>query len=120
MNTMLMSVLERVREIGVMKAVGAEERHIRRIFLVEGALVGLTGGLLGLLLGWVLSLAADPWVRSLVEQKLTVRLEESIFAFPWWLLLGVPLFSCLVTTLAAVYPARRASRVNPVEALRHE
>jgi putative ABC transport system permease protein len=119
-NTMLMSVLERVREIGVMKAVGARDGHIQLIFLVEGALVGLVGGLLGLLLGWAASFPADAWVRAKVEQGMALQLQESIFSFPWWLQVGTPTFACLVTTLAAYYPARRAARVNPITALRHE
>jgi putative ABC transport system permease protein len=119
-NTMLMSVLERVREIGVMKAVGARDGHIQLIFLVEGALVGLVGGLLGLLLGWAASFPGDAWVRAMVEEGMELKLQESIFVFPWWLVLGTPTFACLVTTLAAYYPARRAARVNPITALRHE
>jgi putative ABC transport system permease protein len=119
-NTMLMSVLERVREIGVMKAVGARDGHIQLIFLVEGALIGLVGGLLGLLLGWAGSFPADAWVRAQVEQGMALKLQESIFSFPWWLVAGTPTFACLVTTLAAYYPARRAARVNPITALRHE
>jgi putative ABC transport system permease protein len=119
-NTMLMSVLERVREIGVMKAVGARDAHIQLIFLVEGALVGLAGGLGGVLLGWAASFPGDAWVRGLVRQHLSLNLTESIFVFPWWLVVGVPAFACLVTTLAALYPARRAARVNPITALRHD
>lgn len=120
MNTMLIGVLERTREIGVMKAVGARDSYIVLMFLVEGALVGLLGGLLGLLLTWLGSFPGDAWVRSMVSRQLTVKLEESLFAYPWWLVAGAPLFATLVTTLAAVLPARRASRINPVEALRHE
>jgi putative ABC transport system permease protein len=119
-NTMLMSVLERVREIGIMKAVGARDGHIQLIFLVEGALVGLVGGLLGLLLGWAASFPGDAWVRSLAQRQLKVTLHESIFSFPIWLVISVPAFACLVTTLAALYPARRAARVNPIIALRHD
>jgi putative ABC transport system permease protein len=119
-NTMLMSVLERVREIGIMKAVGGRDGHIQMIFLVEGALVGLAGGLLGLLLGWTASFPGDAWVRSLVQRRLSLNLHESIFAFPWWLVLGTPAFACLVTTLGALYPARRAARIDPVKALRHD
>jgi len=120
LNTMLMGVLERVREIGIMKAVGARDGHIQLIFLVEGALVGLVGGLLGLLLAWAGSFPADTWVRSTVESGLSIRLQASVFAFPWWLLVAAPLFACLITTLAAFYPARRAARVDPVKALRHD
>jgi putative ABC transport system permease protein len=119
-NTMLMSVLERVREIGVMKAVGARDGHILTVFLIEGALVGLAGGMLGLLAAWGLSFPGDAWVRSTVESGLSIKLQQSVFVFPWWLVTGVPAFACLVTTVAALYPARRAARVNPITALRHD
>jgi putative ABC transport system permease protein len=119
-NTMLMSVLERTREVGIMKAVGAANSHILGIFLIEGALIGLIGGGLGLALAWAASFPADAWVRSMVERDLKVELKESLFVFPAWLSLTVVVFAVLVTTLAAVYPARRAARVDPVTALRHE
>jgi putative ABC transport system permease protein len=119
-NTMLMSVLERVREIGIMKAVGARGGHIQLIFLVEGALIGIVGGCLGVLLAWAASFPADDWVRSMIEQQVSIRLEQSIFVFPSWLVVSVPLFATGVTTLAAFYPARRAARVNPIAALRHD
>src|SRR5205807_9908608 len=74
-NTMLMSVLERVREIGIMKAVGARDHHIQAIFLVEGLLVGVVGSLLGLLLGWASSFPADSWVRATVSARLSINLD---------------------------------------------
>jgi putative ABC transport system permease protein len=119
-NTMLMSVLERTREIGVMKAVGARDRDVLLALLVEGALVGLVGGALGLAICWGASHPGDAYVRSLVSSRLKVQLDGSIFAFPAVLLVGAPAFAALVTTTAALYPARRAVRINPVEALRHE
>jgi putative ABC transport system permease protein len=119
-NTMLMSVLERTREIGVMKAVGGRQSHIQAIFLLEGALIGLTGGLLGLLAAWALSKPADNWARAMVSARLNLELHGSLFVWAPWLLFGAPLFTALVTTLAAVYPARRAASVNPIAALRHE
>jgi putative ABC transport system permease protein len=119
-NTMLMSVLKRMREVGIMKAVGAGNGHIQLIFLVEGGLIGLVGGSLGLLLGWAASLPADRWVRSMVQRDLNIELKQALFVFPPWLLLVVVLFAILVTTLAAVYPARRAAKLSPVTALRHE
>jgi putative ABC transport system permease protein len=119
-NTMLMSVLERTREVGIMKAVGAGNGHIQLIFLVEGALIGVLGGGLGLLLGWTASFPGDSWVRSMVQRDMKIELKESLFVFPPWLVLAVLGFAVLVTTLAAVYPARRAAKVNPVTALRHE
>jgi putative ABC transport system permease protein len=119
-NTMLMSVLERTHEIGVMKAVGARDRHVQWLFLAEGALVGLTGGCVGLALSWLASFPADRVARSLAEKQVHTRLTESLFVFPPWLAVGVPLFVGMLTMLAAYYPARRASRVNPITALRHE
>jgi putative ABC transport system permease protein len=119
-NTMLMSVLERTREIGIFKAVGAGDWHVQAIFLIEGAVIGLAGGGLGLLLAWVASVPIDSWVRSMVSRDLKIDLKESLFVFPWWLTAGAVVFAALVTTLAAVYPARRAARVEPLKALRHE
>jgi putative ABC transport system permease protein len=103
-----------------MKAVGAAEGHIQLIFLIEGALIGLVGGVLGVLGSWGFSIPGDRWIRGQVATELKVELEESLFQFPPWLIVSVIAFCALVTTLAAVYPARRAARVNPVTALRHE
>jgi putative ABC transport system permease protein len=119
-NTMLMSILERTHEIGVMKAVGARDRHIQVMFLFEGALIGMLGGFLGLLASWLASFPGDSIARRQIELQTRGTMEGSVFAFPLLLTLGVPLFACLVTTLAAAYPARRASRVDPITALRHE
>ena len=117
---MLMSVLERTREIGIMKAVGADNSHLQFIFLVEGTLIGMLGGAIGLLLAWTASYPADTWVHSMVMRELKVNLKGSIFVFPGWMVATVVLFTVLVTTLAAVYPARHAARIDPVSALRHE
>jgi putative ABC transport system permease protein len=119
-NTMLMSVLERTREIGIMKAVGASNGQLQFIFLLEGALIGLVGGGLGMLLAWAASYPGDAWVRSRVSRDLKIELKEAVFVFPPWVVATVLLFSIVVTTLAAVYPARRAAKIDPVAALRHE
>jgi putative ABC transport system permease protein len=119
-NTTLMSVLERVREIGIMKAVGARDGHIQAIFLIEGALIGAVGGTMGTLGAWLASYPGDAWVQSLVQRQMSYELHGTIFAFPWPLVVGVPLFATLVTTIAALLPARRAATVNPVAALRHD
>jgi putative ABC transport system permease protein len=117
-NTMLMSVLERTHEIGVMKAVGARDAHVLALFLMEGALIGAAGGLLGLLAGWLVSFPGDRLAVWLVARQTPMRLESSVFVFPPWLVIGVPLLVCLLTTMAAVYPARRAARIDPIAALR--
>jgi putative ABC transport system permease protein len=119
-NTMLMSVLERTREVGVMKAVGAGNGHVQLIFLVEGALIGLFGAGAGLLLARLAAVPSDAHMRVLVARDLKVELHESLFVFAPWLVITVATFTVLVTTLAALYPARRAAKVDPVTALRHE
>jgi putative ABC transport system permease protein len=119
-NTMLMSVLERTREIGIMKAVGADNRHLLWIFLVEGGLIGSVGGLIGYGLAYAASFPGDAWVRSMVMRDLKIELSGSIFVFPPWVAVTVVGFTLVVTTLAAVYPARHAARIDPVKALRHE
>jgi putative ABC transport system permease protein len=115
-NTMAMAVLERTREIGIMKAVGASQRVLFRLFLAEAALLGLLGGLVGLAAGagagWILDAAA----HALSELPTKVRL----FAVPAWLSLGSVGFATLVSAVAGALPAVRASRMDPVAALRYE
>ncbi|MHB1559496.1 MAG: ABC transporter permease [Isosphaeraceae bacterium] len=123
-NTMIMSVLERMREIGVMKAVGARDGDIRFLFVVEGTLMGLVGSGLGMALSLLSSIPADRIARSILEPQtppaLQGLLDAPLLAFPHWLVLGVPALVCTITTLAAWYPASRAARVDPVTSLRHE
>jgi putative ABC transport system permease protein len=119
-NTMIMSVLERTHEIGVMKALGARDGHIQLIFLVEGVVIGLIGSSLGPGLGWLASFPGDSIAKSIMEPQTRVPVQGSLFVFPTWVVLGVPLRVCVITTLAALYPAFRAARVDPVTSLRHE
>jgi putative ABC transport system permease protein len=117
-NTMVMSILERYREIGIMKAVGATDGDVQRIFLFESGTIGLLGGLLGLGLGWAVSMVINAVINTLMARQGAPRMEY--FSFPWWLCLGAIAFSILISLLAGVYPTRRAARVDPVVALRHD
>ena len=120
-NTMFTAVLERTKEIGVLKAVGAKDRHILIMFLFEGALIGLLGGCLGLLVGWLVSFPGDNVALKLIkEQEPNMPSPETVFRYPWWLLVGAPAFAVVLTTAAGLLPARRAARVEPVVALRSE
>lgn len=117
-NTMVMSILERFREIGVMKAVGAGDGDIRRIFFFESGTIGLLGGAAGCVLGWAVSLVINRVVNLyLARQGMP---DVHYFAFPLWVFLGAVAFSLLVSLVSGIYPARRAARVDPVIALRHD
>ena len=118
-NTMFTAVLERTKEIGVMKAVGAKDRHVLSMFLAEGAMIGLIGGWLGVLVGWLVSFPGDNVALRLIrEQDPDMPTPETVFRYPLWLIVGAPVLAILVTTVAGLLPARRASRIEPVVALR--
>ena len=119
-NTMVMNVLERRREIGILKALGARDKDVMSMFLTEGALVGLMGGLGGLALGWAIAHFCTGTIRQILEARLREPVREPLFSFPWWLIVATPLFATLVTVLATLIPARRAAAVDPVETLRSE
>src|SRR5262249_32818327 len=118
-NTLLMAVLERYREIGTYKALGASNGDIRLLFLTEAGLVGLLGGLGGLALGWVVSMVLGLAVNEYARRQ-GVHQPVVAFAFPWYLLAGAVLFAVVISVLAGVYPASRGARVDPIRALRGE
>jgi putative ABC transport system permease protein len=117
-NTMVMSILERYSEIGIMKAVGASDRDIRRLFFIESSGIGLLGGVFGFILGWVVSGIINRVVNFFLARQGLPFIDY--FSFPWWLAVGAILFSVVVSLAAGIYPAMRAARVDPVRALRHD
>ncbi len=117
-NTMLMSILERTREIGVMKAVGGSENEIKFIFFIEAACIGLVGAIFGLLLGWLVTRIANQVMNTMVLPDDQGPID--LFYFPLWLILGAVGFSIVVSLAAGLYPAIRAARIDPVRALRHD
>ncbi len=116
-NTLIMSVYERTREIGIMKAVGATNSTIRWLFLLEAALIGFIGGALGVVAGWVLGRLAN------VIAHMTILKEYEAFnisIFPWWLIPLVLIISSIVAIIAGIIPANRGAKLNPIDALRYE
>jgi ABC-type lipoprotein release transport system permease subunit len=118
-NTMIMSILERTREIGIMKAIGAEDREIKLIFFVEAAVIGLTGGVVGTLLAWGVDGLANRLAYRFILKPQGASFVD-FFALPPYLTVGAVLFALVVSILAALYPAARAARIDPVQALRHD
>lgn len=117
-NTMVMSILERTREIGIMKAIGGSEKQIRWIFFVEAGTIGFLGAIFGLILGWLVTIVAN----QVANTKFLPAGEPPInfFYFPFWLILGAVAFSIIVSLIAGLYPAIRAASIDPVKALRHD
>jgi putative ABC transport system permease protein len=113
-NTMYTSVLERTREIGIMKAVGARNQDILLLFLIEAGLLGLVGGVIGVGMGAAISKG----IEIAATKALATTLLQALF--PVYLWAGSLIFAFLVGAIAGVIPAKRASGLKPVEALRYE
>jgi len=114
MNTMYTSVVERTREIGVMKAIGARNKDIMLIFLIESGLLGLVGGILGVLLG----MGAGKLVEFIALKSLGTDLLR--VAFPAYLIIGCLGFAFLIGAVSGTFPAWKASKTNVIETLRYE
>tara|TARA_B100000315_G_scaffold260629_1_gene323532 strand:+ start:1135 stop:2331 length:1197 start_codon:yes stop_codon:yes gene_type:complete len=113
MNTMLMSVIERTKEIGIMKASGATNQIVLRIFLFESAIVGFIGGIAGIALGTTISKLIEIVGKEYLGANFMTLISKE-------LVIGALLFSILVGSISGVYPAFRASKLNPVDALRYK
>jgi putative ABC transport system permease protein len=117
-NTLVMAILERRREIGIMKALGASDTDVKRIFFAEAGAMGILGGATGVALGWTIGRAINFGANIyLTRQGLP---EEQLWSVPWWLVGGAIAFALVVSLLSGWYPAARASRLDPVQALRYE
>jgi putative ABC transport system permease protein len=122
-NTLMMSVTERTKEIGILRALGASRATIRRVFLLESAVIALLGGLVGVIAGWIASLILN---FILIHQlsasagDASSLVPHSFFDYSPLLILGVLAFITLIGLLAGIAPAIRASRLNVVDSLRYE
>jgi putative ABC transport system permease protein len=117
-NTLVMAILERRREIGIMKAIGASDTDVKGLFFAEAGVMGVFGGAVGVALGWtigrVINLGANVYLK---RQHFP---PEQIWFVPWWLVAGAIAFAIVVSLLSGLYPASRAARLDPIQALRYE
>ncbi|MGA8617501.1 MAG: FtsX-like permease family protein [Candidatus Sulfotelmatobacter sp.] len=117
-NTLVMAILERRREIGIMKAIGASDGDVKRLFFAEAGAMGVLGGFVGVALGWaigqVINLGTNIYLK---RQSLP---PEHFWSVPWWLVGSAILFAVIVSLVSGLYPAGRAARLDPVQALRYE
>jgi putative ABC transport system permease protein len=118
MNTMVMSILERTREIGIMKAIGGSDADIGRIFLIEASAIGFFGGITGVVLGWLVGRVINIGANIYIQRQ--GGTPGDLFSLPFWLIGGAIGFSIVISLLAGSYPAARAARLDPIEALRHD
>jgi len=117
-NTLVMAILERRREIGVLKALGASDSDVQKLFFVEAGVMGFFGGVFGVLFGWLLGRAVTFGTNTYLARQNLNPIELS--SVPWWLVVSALAFGILVSLAAGLYPASRAAKLNPVDALRYE
>lgn len=128
MNIMTVSVMERTREVGILKAIDAKNKTILTIFLTEAAVIGIVGGLIGILMGYGTSYG----LASLLSSFIRPQQQDTLFSTPERQTLSISpiftpqwtiaafIFAVTISLVFGLYPARKASRLNPVEALQYE
>ncbi|MGE5392290.1 MAG: ABC transporter permease [Candidatus Saccharibacteria bacterium] len=117
-NTMTINLLERTQDIGVMRAIGASRRDIKNLFLIESTLIGFSGGIAGIFLGWLGSVLFNLGLRILATSL--GGTPVNLFYTPLWFLGFIMAFSTFVGYISGVFPSRRASKLNPLKALRYK
>ena len=117
-NTLVMAILERRREIGIMKAIGASDSDVKKLFFAEAGAMGVLGGIVGVALGWTIGHLIN--LGTNIYLKRQTLPPESFWSVPWWLVGAAIVFAFIVSLVSGLYPAARAARLDPVQALRYE
>lgn len=118
-NTLTISLLERTHEIGLMVTLGARKRDIRRLFVIEALFLSFLGAVIGIMAAWGLGGVINVFLVNYARSR-GVNQSLSVFFIPLWLVAGILIFTVVVGIIVVAYPARRAGRINPIDALRHE
>jgi len=118
-NTMIMSIYERTREIGIMKVIGAALKDIKRLFLFEAGMIGFLGGIMGIGISYLLSLLLNA-LSANAGYYMGMGGEVKISVIPLWLVFAVIGLSTLVGLVSGYYPARRAMKLSALEAIKTE
>jgi len=118
-NTMVMSIYERTKEIGIMKVIGASINDIKKLFLFESAMIGLLGGILGIGMSYLLSFLINKFGGNF-GNFMGTGMDSKISIIPIWLVFASLGFSALIGVISGYYPARRAMNLSAIEAIRTE
>lgn len=118
-NTMVMAIYERTREIGILKAMGASNSEVRRMFMFEAGFIGMTGGAIGVVMGWLAGLVLNKGVQVYAHYR-ELPVQDHLFLVTVPLVVVVIVFATLIGIVAGLLPAQRAASLNPLDALRHE
>jgi ABC-type antimicrobial peptide transport system permease subunit len=116
-NTMTVTLLERTKEIGIMRTIGASPSDVKTLFVSESIVVGFMGGLSGIVMGVAFGLTVNV-LLNLVAGQFGGQ-SVSLFAFPLWFLTFIAVFSAAVGYLTGIFPARRAAKLNPLDAIQY-
>jgi ABC-type antimicrobial peptide transport system permease subunit len=122
-NTMVMSIYERTREIGIMKVLGCVIKDIRKLFLFEAGMIGLIGGIIGIGLGYVASILVnkfgEPIFKALMSGNYMYNMENTAFSIiPIWLPFIALIIAIMIGLISGYFPARRATKISAIEAMR--
>src|SRR5213593_4871103 len=101
-----------------MKAIGGSDGDVRRIFLIEASSIGLLGGIAGVALGWAVGRMINFGANVYIQQQ--GGTPGNLFSLPFWLIGGAVGFSIVISLIAGSYPAARAAKLDPIQALRHD